>query len=121
MASPEKAVLFLVFAFAAQARSQGVADCQRAQYYFQHGRQIAMLHLTDEPMLETSQAFLIAQLYLLACSRRNAAYLSLGIAITAAKALGLHRVDPDADENDPRSSQRCALSSLLVAIMGLIY
>jgi hypothetical protein len=119
MANPEKAVLFLVFAFAAQARSQGVVDRRRAQYYFQHGRQTAVLHLTDEPMLETVQAFVIAQLYLLACSRRNAAYLSLGIAITAAKALGLHRVDPDADQNDPKSSQRCALSSFLIAIMGL--
>lgn len=119
MDGPGKAVLFLVLAFAALSRSDGVADRQRAQYYFHHGRQTAVLCLTDEPMLETVQAFVIVQLYLLACSRRNAAYLNLGIAITAAKALGFHRIDPDVDQNDSKSRERCVLLTPVVMAVSL--
>lgn len=86
-----KAVLFLVLASAAQSRSAGVEDQHRAQYFFRHGRHTALLKLTDEPRLETVHAFILISLYMLASSERNAAHLNLGIAISAAKSLGIHR------------------------------
>lgn len=91
MKNESKAVIFLVLAYAAQARSNSVLDYHLAQHYYQHGRRIALLELTDEPRLETVQAFLLLCLYMLACSQRNGAYLQLGIAISAAKSLGMHR------------------------------
>jgi hypothetical protein len=66
---------------------------RRAHSFYHHGRHIALLHLTDDPSLETVQAFILISLYMLAGSRRNGAFLNLGIAISAAKALGLHRVE----------------------------
>lgn len=87
------AVLFLVLALAAQMRSSGAVDAQRAQHYYQQGRRIALLKLTGEPQLETVQAFTLISLYMLGCSQRNGSFLNLGIAISAAKALGFHRDD----------------------------
>lgn len=86
-------VLFLVLAYAAQARSASVADNQRMQYYYRRGRQIALLELTDEPRLETVQAFILISLFMLGCSQRNGSFMNLGFAISAAKALGFHRDD----------------------------
>lgn len=90
------AVLFLVIAYAAHTRSAGIADLQRAQYYYHHGRQIALLKLTDEPSLETVQAFILISLYMLGCSQRNGSFLNLGTAISAAKSLGFHREEVNA-------------------------
>ncbi|KAL3456972.1 fungal-specific transcription factor domain-containing protein [Aspergillus heterothallicus] len=86
-----EAVLYLILAYAAQAQSSTVLDRRRAHSFYHHGRHIALLHLTDDPSIETVQAFILISLYMLGCSRRNGAFLNLGIAISAAKALGLHR------------------------------
>ncbi|KAL2813394.1 fungal-specific transcription factor domain-containing protein [Aspergillus granulosus] len=86
-----EAVLYLLLAYAAQAQAVSPVERRRAHSFYHHGRHIALLHLTDDPSLETVQAFLLIGLYMLGCSRRNGAFLNLGIAISAAKALGLHR------------------------------
>ncbi|KAL2793709.1 fungal-specific transcription factor domain-containing protein [Aspergillus keveii] len=86
-----EAVLYLIFAYASQARASSTVEKHRAHSFYHHGRHIALLHLTDDPSVETVQAFILISLYMLACSRRNGAFLNLGIAISAAKALGLHR------------------------------
>ncbi|KAL3496327.1 fungal-specific transcription factor domain-containing protein [Aspergillus germanicus] len=86
-----EAVLYLILAYASQARASNSVEKRRAHSFYHHGRHIALLHLTDDPSLETVQAFILISLYMLACSRRNGAFLNLGIAISAAKALGLHR------------------------------
>ena len=114
-------MLFLVLALAAQARSSGSTDQKLAQHYFYHGRQSAVLHLTDEPVLETVQAFSVTHLYLLACSRRNAAFLSLGIAISAAKALGFHRIDQNAHPNDQKTKERCAFFAVRNSFFHLTF
>jgi hypothetical protein len=90
------AVLFLILAYGAQARSAGTVDSQFSEYYYHHGRQLALLELTDEPRLETVQAFVLISLYMLAMSQRNGSFLNLGIAISAAKSLGFHRDDVNA-------------------------
>ncbi|KAL2855813.1 fungal-specific transcription factor domain-containing protein [Aspergillus pseudodeflectus] len=90
-----EAVLYLILAYASQARASNTNSMEkrRAHSFYHHGRHIALLHLTDDPSLETVQAFILISLYMLAGSRRNGAFLNLGIAISAAKALGLHRVE----------------------------
>ncbi|KAL2844532.1 fungal-specific transcription factor domain-containing protein [Aspergillus pseudoustus] len=86
-----EAVLYLTLAYAGQAQASTALDRRHAHSFYHHGRQIALLHLTEDPSLETVQAFVLISLYMLSCSRRNGSFLNLGIAISAAKALGLHR------------------------------
>lgn len=74
-----------------------MTDVQRAQSFYDRGRHIAALELTNDPSVETVQAFMLISLYMLGCSRRNGAYLNLGIAISAAKSLGFHRDETNAD------------------------
>ena len=100
------AVIFLTIAYAAQARSVSIVDLQRAKYYYHRGRQIALMELTDEPSLETVQAFLLISLYMLGCSQRNGSYLNLGTAVSAARSLGLHRDDVNAAFPQGNSSLR---------------
>ncbi|KAL4896110.1 hypothetical protein BDV59DRAFT_191355 [Aspergillus ambiguus] len=61
--------------------------------FYQHGRQLALLELTNDPTIETIQAFTLISIYMLGCSWRNGASLNLGIAISAAKSLGYHQDD----------------------------
>ncbi|KAL2823538.1 hypothetical protein BDW59DRAFT_163116 [Aspergillus cavernicola] len=67
-----EAVLYLILAYAAQAHASSLPDQRRAHSSYHHGRRIAVLHLTDDPSLDTVQAFLLIMLR---------------------KALGLHRRD----------------------------
>lgn len=85
------AVVYLVVALGAQARGSSLLDSRRAQSFYHHGRLIALQELTNDPTLETIQAFLLISMYMLGCSRRNGSYLNLGTAVSAAKSLGLHR------------------------------
>lgn len=87
------AILYLVLAYAAQTRSASAQDLHRSQSFFYHGRRIALMELTEYPSMETAQAFILISLYMLGCCRRDGAYLNLGIAISAAKSLGYHRVE----------------------------
>ncbi|KAG2414400.1 hypothetical protein HFD88_003591 [Aspergillus terreus] len=89
--SGSSAVLCLVIACAAQIRSASLVDKLRAQSFYQQGRQLALLELTNNPTTETIQAFTLISIYMLGCSWRNGASLNLGIAISAAKSLGYHQ------------------------------
>ncbi|PVH71099.1 hypothetical protein DL98DRAFT_540329 [Cadophora sp. DSE1049] len=48
---------------------------------------------TEDPSIMTVQVYALITMYLLGASRRNAAFMYLGIAVRAAYALGLHRED----------------------------
>ncbi|KAL6815063.1 hypothetical protein J3E69DRAFT_358908 [Trichoderma sp. SZMC 28015] len=87
------AILYLVLASASQIRSNSAQDHHRSQSFFYHGRRIALLELTEYPSMETTQAFMLISLYMLGSCRRDGAHLNLGIAISAAKALGYHRAE----------------------------
>jgi hypothetical protein len=89
--SGSSAVLCLVIACAAQIRSASLVDKLRAQSFYEQGRQLALLELTNNPTTETIQAFTLISIYMLGCSWRNGASLNLGIAISAAKSLGYHQ------------------------------
>ncbi|KAL7905440.1 hypothetical protein GGI35DRAFT_471665 [Trichoderma velutinum] len=89
--SSSAAILYLVLAYASQVRSNSAQDYHRSQSFFYHGRRIALLELTEHPSMETTQAFMLISLYMLGSCRRDGAHLNLGIAISAAKALGYHR------------------------------
>ncbi|KAF2012454.1 hypothetical protein BU24DRAFT_411825 [Aaosphaeria arxii CBS 175.79] len=99
----QTAVLLLIIAYAAQSRSGSPLDLKLTQYYYHHGRQIALLKLTEEPSIETVQTFVLISLYMLACSQRNGSFLNLGIAVSAAKSLGIHR--DDINSTFPEDSQ----------------
>ncbi|KAL7935626.1 fungal-specific transcription factor domain-containing protein [Trichoderma chlorosporum] len=88
--SSSAAILYLVLAYAAQTRSNSAQDYHRSQSFFYHGRQIAIMELTEYPSMATTQAFTLISLYMLGCCRRDGAHLNLGIAISAAKSLGYH-------------------------------
>jgi hypothetical protein len=104
MNSGSAAIMYLAIAYAAQARCSTAMDVHRAQSFYNRGRQIALLELTHDPTLETVQAFILISLYMLGCSRRNGAYLNIGIAISAAKSIGCHRDETNAQfpESDGR-------------------
>lgn len=104
--SGSASVFFLAIAYAAQARSATATDLRRAQSFYDRGRRIAALELTNDPRIETVQAFILISLFMLGCSRRNGAYLNLGIAISAAKSLGLHRDETNAEFSDSEGSLR---------------
>ncbi|KAH8821928.1 hypothetical protein F5884DRAFT_107910 [Xylogone sp. PMI_703] len=100
------AILYLSIALAAQVRSATVIDIQRAQTFYYHGRQIALQELTNDPTLETVQAFILISLYMLGSSRCNGAFLNLGIAISAAKSLGIHHSETNIEFSDNESRLR---------------
>lgn len=91
LSSGHAAVFSLVIACAAQLRSANLVDKLRAQSFYHHGRQLALLELTNNPSIETIQAFTLICIYMLGCSWRNGASFNLGIAISAAKSLGYHQ------------------------------
>ena len=111
------AVLYLVLAYAAQARCASSTDLHRSQAFFNHGRHIALAELTNEPKRETTQAFLLISLYMLGCSRRNGAHLNLGIAIGAARSLGYHQSASKAD-NDGDEQMKCVFACLRLTHIG---
>jgi hypothetical protein len=88
-------IFYLVVAIGAQARRTGNDD-DLAELYFNHGRQLAMLSFMDDPSVLTIQAYSLITMYMLGASRRNGAFMNLGIAVRAAHALGLHRHDTTA-------------------------
>ncbi|KAL5359376.1 hypothetical protein BJX96DRAFT_183725 [Aspergillus floccosus] len=74
-----------------KAELKGLVDVFFISSFYQQGRQLALLELTNNPTNETIQAFTLISIYMLGCSWRNGASLNLGIAISAAKSLGYHQ------------------------------
>lgn len=84
----------LILAIGAQACPDDYDET--AERYFNYGRYVTMATLMDDPSIATTQCHVLIAMYLLAQSRRNAAFMYLGIAVRGAYALGLHREDVSA-------------------------
>ncbi|VTO92784.1 unnamed protein product [Fusarium graminearum] len=84
-------VYFLVFAIGAQT-GPGDKDDQ-ADTFFNYARYLTVETLIEEPGIVTIQALVLIAMYLLGASRRNAAFMYLGMGVRAAYAIGLHRHD----------------------------
>ena len=91
---PRSAIFFLVFAIGAQTCPDNRDDI--AEKYFNYGRFLTASTLIDDPSIPAIQANTLIAIYLLGASRRNAAFMSLGTAVRAAYALGIHRGDTNA-------------------------
>lgn len=88
---PVSSVYYLVFAIGAQT---GPEDKDHlAEVFFNYGRYVTVETLMEDPDIPTIQAFALITMYLLNASRRNSAFMYLGMAVRAAYALGLHRKD----------------------------
>ncbi|KIV91916.1 hypothetical protein PV10_06407 [Exophiala mesophila] len=84
-------IYYLVLAIGALARSP--ADLDTAEFYFSRGREIGVSRFLEDPSVLTVQAYALITFYMLSATRRNGAFMLLGIAVRAAYALGLHRID----------------------------
>ncbi|KAL7941294.1 hypothetical protein V8C42DRAFT_335328 [Trichoderma barbatum] len=84
----------LILAIGAQACPEDYDE--RAERHFNYGRYVTLATLMDDPSIATTQCHVLIAMYLLAQSRRNAAFMYLGIAVRGAYALGLHREDVSA-------------------------
>lgn len=86
------AIFFLIFAIGAQTCPEDRDEA--AEKYFNYGRLLTTASgLMEEPSLSTVTANILLTMYLLAASRRNAAFVTLGTAVRAALALGIHRYE----------------------------
>ncbi|KAF7552339.1 hypothetical protein G7Z17_g4375 [Cylindrodendrum hubeiense] len=91
MSDPASPVYYLVFAIGAQ---MGPEDKDAlAETFFNYGRYLTVETLMEDPDIPTIQAFALITMYLLGASRRNSAFMYLGMGVRAAYALGLHRKD----------------------------
>lgn len=89
-----------MIAYAAQTRDASETDKTISKHCFHYGQQTSVLKLTTEPSIESVQAFLLISLYMLGQAQRNAAHFNLGISLSAARALGYHRIPADAEQGD---------------------
>ena len=85
------AILYLIFAIGAQTCPEDKDEL--AERYFNYGRFLTASSVMEDPSLATVRAYILITMYLLGASRRNAAFMYLGIAVRAAYALGIHRGD----------------------------
>ncbi|KAF5011058.1 hypothetical protein FDECE_2797 [Fusarium decemcellulare] len=91
IADPASSVYYLVFAIGAQTGPENKDDV--AETLFNYGRYLTVETLMEDPGITTIQAFALIAMYLLGASRRNAAFMYLGMGVRAAYAIGLHRHD----------------------------
>lgn len=85
-------LVYLVLAYVAQVRSESAQDAYQSQSSIYHGQRIALMESTVYPTMETTQAFMLISLYMLGSCRRDGAYMNLGIAVSAAKSLGISSI-----------------------------
>ena len=105
------ALFFLVLAIGAQTCPEDRDDL--AQRYFDYGRFLTTSGAMEEPSISTVRAYVLITMYLLGASRRNAAFMYLGIAARAAYALGIHRRDVNALFGDVEYTMRERLWKVL--------
>ncbi|KAL0941533.1 C6 transcription factor [Colletotrichum truncatum] len=84
-------ILFLIFGIGAQ-RCPDNRDTD-AEKYFNYGRFLAVSYAMENPTNNTVRSYVLITVYLLGASRRNSAFMHLGVAVRAAYALGIHRRD----------------------------
>ncbi|KAK2002560.1 hypothetical protein LX36DRAFT_652061 [Colletotrichum falcatum] len=77
-----------------------------AEKYFHFGRSLAVSYAMENPTYNTVRSYILITAHLLGASRRNSAFMHLGVAVRSAYALGLHRKDNltlfSAQEQDTR-------------------
>ncbi|KAF6842775.1 C6 transcription factor [Colletotrichum musicola] len=84
-------IFYLVFGIGAQrCPDDRDADAER---YFNYGRFLAVSYAMENPTNNTIRSYVLLTAYLLGASRRNSAFMHLGVAVRAAYALGIHRRD----------------------------
>ncbi|WYZ37010.1 hypothetical protein EsH8_II_000516 [Colletotrichum jinshuiense] len=97
-------IFFLIFGIGAQ-RCPDDRDAD-AEKYFNYGRFLAVSYAMENPTNNTVRSYVLICVYLLGASRRNSAFMHLGVAVRAAYALGIHRRDNPAmfsvEEQDNR-------------------
>ncbi|KAF9878660.1 hypothetical protein CkaCkLH20_03560 [Colletotrichum karsti] len=97
-------LFFLIFGIGAQ-RCPDDRDAD-AEKYFNYGRFLAVSYAMENPTNNTVRSYVLITVYLLGASRRNSAFMHLGVAARAAYALGIHRRDNpalfSAQEQDTR-------------------
>lgn len=82
-------IYYLVLAIGAQTSAEDKDD--QAQTLFTYGRYLTAQNFMEDASMLTVQSYALISMYLLGASRRNAAFMYLGIAVRAAYAIGLHR------------------------------
>jgi hypothetical protein len=82
---------YLVLAIGAQTSPENKDNV--ADSCFNYGRYLTASRFMDDPSILTVQSYALITMFMLGASRRNAAFMNLGIAVRAAYALGLHRRD----------------------------
>lgn len=82
---------YLILAIGAQTCPEDKDEV--ADVYFNYGRYLTALSCMEDPSITTIQCYVMITMYMLGASRRNAAFMNLGLAVRAAYALGLHRRD----------------------------
>lgn len=88
---PASPVYYLVLAIGAQTGPEDKDEL--AETFFNYARYLTVESLMEDPDMTTIQAFALITMYLLGASRRNSAFMYLGMGVRAAYALGLHRKD----------------------------
>ncbi|RKU41375.1 hypothetical protein DL546_003649 [Coniochaeta pulveracea] len=85
------AIYYLILSIGAQTCPEDKDEL--AERYFNYGRFLTTSSVMEDPSLSTVGSYVLITMYLLGASRRNAAFMYLGIAVRAAYALGIHRGD----------------------------
>ena len=88
---PESPIIYQVLAIGILSKATTLQEELMAENHFNYGRQLAFIHLMDEPSLLTVQAFCLTGWYMILTCRCNGAFTHIGIAARAAYALGIHR------------------------------
>ncbi len=109
--NPTGAIFFLILAIGAQTCPEDRDDL--AEGYFDYGKLLTTSGVTEDPSISTIRAYVLITMYLLAASRRNAAFMYLGIAVRAAHALGIHRRDINLIFGDAEGTMREQLWKVL--------
>ncbi|KAF4437273.1 hypothetical protein F53441_13092 [Fusarium austroafricanum] len=106
IADPASSVYYLIFAIGAQTGPEDKDEL--AETFFNYARYLTVETLIEEPGIVTIQALVLIAMYLLGASRRNAAFMYLGMGVRAAYAIGLHRHDISSlfSPNDGRAREQ---------------
>lgn len=105
------ALFFLVLAIGAQTGPDDQDDL--AQELFEYGRFLIRPDAIEEPRVVTVQTYVLLVMFLLGASRRNAAFMYLGIAIRAAHSMGIHHAQVNAIFDDVECATRERLWKVL--------
>jgi hypothetical protein len=81
---------YLIIAIGAQCQATDDREGQIATRYFTRARQLAFESMLQDPTITLVRTFLLAAFYMLGASRRNSAFMYIGVASKAASILGLH-------------------------------